>query len=152
MADLINHGTFSISRLLPTTPDRAFNAFAFPAEKRRWFVETPGFSTYDYRLDCRAGGSEFWHGTAPDGFEVTYSASYFDVLPGQRLLLSYSMSINGAPLSLSLLSILFAAEGAGTRLTLHEDVAHLDGRGTAEGRRDGTERLMDALAANLSAG
>ena len=145
----ITHGSFTLTRQLKATPTRAFAAFAEPARKRRWFVDTPGFTTFDYQLDCREAGEEFWHGRAPDGTEITMTARFAEVRAAERLLLTYEMTLNGRRLSLSLLSVEFRAADGGTTLTLTEQVAPLDGMGTTEDRKLGTEGLLDALAAYL---
>lgn len=145
----IEHGSFTLTQSYKAAPARVRRAFSDPADKRRWFVDSPGFSTFDYRLDCRCGGSEFWHGTAPDGTKVTMSARITEARPGARLVLSYEMTLNGRLLSLSLLTVEFRPDGAGTALTLTEHVAHLDGLGTTAERKGGTEGLLAALGAHL---
>lgn len=146
----IDHGTFTLTRQFAAPPARVWHAFADPAAKRKWFVDALGWTTRDYRLDCREGGTEFWDGAAPDGTAITMAARFAEVRTGERILSTYEMTLNGQRLSLSLMSLEFRAEGAGTGLTLTEHVAHLDGLGTLDQRRAGTEGLMDRLAAALA--
>jgi uncharacterized protein YndB with AHSA1/START domain len=145
----IDHGTFTVTRALAAAPARVWRAFADPADKRAWFVDTPGFITRDYRLDCTDGGTEFWDGDAPDGAAITMSARFAEVRPEQRILMTYEMTMNGRRLSLSLLTVEFRPRGAGTDLVLTEHVVHLDGLGRLADRKAGTEALMDALARHL---
>lgn len=146
----IDHATFTVRRTFAASPARVWRAFTDLTAKRAWFVDTPGFSTYEYRLDCREGGDEFWRGTAPGGGELTLSTHFAEVAVGERILLTYEMALNGKRLSLSLQSLEFRSEPDGTALTLTEHVAHLDGMGTLDDRRSGTEQALDLLAKSLA--
>jgi uncharacterized protein YndB with AHSA1/START domain len=52
------HDTFILERNYPVSPDRLFAAFADPAKKRHWFVESHGNQVDHYEMDFRAGGKE----------------------------------------------------------------------------------------------
>ncbi|MFT6669235.1 MAG: hypothetical protein ACJAVZ_000688 [Afipia broomeae] len=53
------------------------------------------------------------------------------------------MTLEGAPLSSSLVTISFSSDGAGTRLELTEQGAYFDG--DIAGREEGTRALLDEL-------
>lgn len=69
MTTSIDHVTFTLSRRFSASPVRVWQAFPRFDEKRKWFVETSGFITYDYRLEYREWGaknsSTAPHRTAP---------------------------------------------------------------------------------------
>ena len=52
------HSTFVIERSYPATPERVFAAFADPARKRRWFIESRNHNVEQYEMDFRVGGKE----------------------------------------------------------------------------------------------
>ncbi|HYO80380.1 MAG TPA: SRPBCC domain-containing protein, partial [Bryobacteraceae bacterium] len=54
----VTHATFSIEREYPATPSRVFEAWADPAQKRRWFAEADGFEVESFEMNFRVGGSE----------------------------------------------------------------------------------------------
>ena len=57
----------------------------------------------------------------------------------------YTMHLDERRISVSLASIEFEAEGTGTRLTLTEQGAFLDGYDDAGSRESGTKALLDNL-------
>lgn len=150
MTDLsIDHGTFTLEQHYKPDPARVWRAFSDPDEKRDWFTKAPGFTTLDYRLDFRTGGSEYWRGTAPNGAEITNSTRIAEARPEKRLIQSFEMTIEGRLLSASVLTIELAPDGTGTRLKLTEQVAHIDGLSTLADRRSGTGGLLRRLGAHL---
>ena len=125
-----------------------FNAFADPAIKSRWFGD-PDMPPSEYSLDFRVGGREINRGGPPGGPTFSFEAVYQDVVPNERIVTTYEMHMGDARISVSLSTVEFKPDGAGTRLRYTEQGAVLDGHDTAEVREHGTRELLDALGAVL---
>ncbi|MDQ3702622.1 MAG: SRPBCC domain-containing protein, partial [Chloroflexota bacterium] len=78
-----------------------------------------------------------------------YEAYYQDIVPGERIVLTYVMHLDGTRISVSLATIEFRSAGAGTRLTFTEQGAFLDGQDAPAQREQGTAELLDALGEEL---
>jgi uncharacterized protein YndB with AHSA1/START domain len=135
----VEHGTFTLERVYPAPPARVFAAWSDPEAKAQWF------GGEDFSLDFRVGGTE-----TNAGGPYRYRATYRDIVPGERIVYTTDMSKDGRLMSVSLASIEFAAEGDGTRLTLTEHGAFLDGLETAAQREHGTGELLEKLGATLT--
>jgi uncharacterized protein YndB with AHSA1/START domain len=143
------HATFVIERGYDASPDAVFAAWADPGAKARWFKGTED-APDEYELDFRVGGREINRGSGPDGQFYTYEALYQDIVPDERIVYTYDMHRGETRISVSLATIEFKAEGAGTRLIFTEQGAFLDGEDKPEYREEGTGGLLDALAAELA--
>lgn len=84
-------------------------------------------------------------GTAPSGQNYRYDACYQDIVPDQRIVYTYDMHLDDVRISVSLATIQVKPEGAGTRMTVTEQGAYLDGLDTPAQRESGTNSLMDQL-------
>jgi len=148
----VTHHTFTIERVYDATPARVFAAFAQAGPKRRWFAgEDDGFTTAEYQLDFRVGGRELWRGKPPsNGPTVSYDARYQDIVPEQRIVLSYDMHLGDDRISVSLMTVELAPEGKGTRLKLTEQDAFLDGHDLPSAREHGTRELLEKLGTTLA--
>jgi uncharacterized protein YndB with AHSA1/START domain len=149
----IVHETITLDRHYDATPERVFRAFSNAEAKAMWFPGGPGHwqvqgaSTFDFRV----GGLET-RATGPVGGELFhYTARYHDIVPNQRIILSYEMSHVGRRLSISVQSIELFAENGGTRLVLTDQGAYLDGLDTPQQRRNGIGPELDRLAKALTA-
>lgn len=142
------HATFVIERTYPAPAARVFAAWADPAAKARWFAGSDE-ATGDYELDFRLGGREISRGAAPDGEVYTYEARYQDIVPDHRIVYTYDMYCDETRISVSLTTVEFKAEDAGTRLIYTEQGAFLDGEDKPQYREQGTGSLLDALGAEL---
>lgn len=124
------HATFTITRELPHAAIRR---------------ET------DFRVD----GGERLTGRWKSGRVTDFNARYLDIVPQRRIVYAYSMQVDGNKISVSLATILFEPANvrgeAGTRMTVTEQGAFLDGYDDAGSRERGTGALMDRLAKSLEA-
>ena len=142
------HATFVIERTYDAQPSRVWRAWADPDEKLRWFGPQE-LRKPEHELEFRVGGLERMTVKAPDGALYTYVARFQDIVEGQRFIHTYEMYRDEARISVSVATVELVAEGAGTRLTLTEQGAFLDGLDTPAEREHGTRELLDTLAAAL---
>jgi len=148
------HSTFVIERSYPTTPERVFAAFADPAKKRRWFVESDGHEVEQYEMDFRVGGNEcarfrFKEGTPLKGIECTNDASYQDIVPNRRVVIASTMTIGEKRISASLATAEFLPTEKGTDLIFTHQGAFFEGADGPQMREEGWRKLLERLAKEL---
>jgi uncharacterized protein YndB with AHSA1/START domain len=141
--------TFTVERDLAFRPATVFRAFADLEAKRRWFGD-PGTVDPSHTLDFRVGGREHAGGDAPAVGTYTFDAEYHDIVPDERIIYTYDMTIDGNRISASVATIVLTPTDAGTHLRLTEQGVFLDGHDTNAAREHGTNELIDALAASLA--
>ena len=153
------HDTFTIERVVDASPARVFEAFANLEIKAKWFAGPPGWKENERRLDFRVGGLEHESGTHEGGITSVFDARYFDIVPNERIVYVYEMTVNGRKISTSLATFELVAEGGKTKIVLTEQGAYFEDpdmkkyapQGQAAGRYEGTLGLMDRLAAIFAA-
>jgi uncharacterized protein YndB with AHSA1/START domain len=143
------HATFSIERTYPQAPARVFFAHANEAMKRRWMAEGEGWEVFEFKVDFRVGGTETSRFSFQGGPEITYDASFQDIVENERIVLVYRMAFAGKPMSVSLATVELVPAGSGTRLTYTEQGAYFDDPNAAKGREEGWRGLLEKLAAEL---
>lgn len=146
------HGSFSVERHFPASPQRVFAAWASEAAKARWFGDDEEFlaSTAVYTLDFRVGGRERLEGMLPGGALFTYDAIYQDIVEGRRIIAAYDVGIGGRRVSVSLMTVEIEPAANGTRLVLTEHGAFLDGLDSPEQREIGAHDSMDKLGTYMA--
>jgi uncharacterized protein YndB with AHSA1/START domain len=144
------HDSFTIERWYKAPPVRVFAAWSNSKAKSAWFHGHDERGRDPLELDFRVGGKEHASGIAQDGTRHTYDALYLDIVPNERFILTYWMSINDIPISASLQTVELFADGAGTRLQFTEQDAFLDGFDDADSRKEGTEQLLNQLGVALN--
>ena len=145
----IAHHDFTITRTYAHSPQAVFEMFADPAKKVLWFGAHDDFTTESQQWDFRVGGREQASSDHGNGITTTFDAVYADIVPGERIVFTYTMTMNGAPLSGSATSVTFEPVEGGTLLTFTEHGIHLDGAKGGESREEGTNWLMDGLGKAL---
>jgi uncharacterized protein YndB with AHSA1/START domain len=149
MPSALTHATFCVERVYDASPARVFHAFTDRDARMRWF-----FRVHDWTLHAHSGGalgvgeaesSRF----SPPGADVviTNDSLYLDVVPNERVIFAYAMTLGGAPLSSSLSTVEFRPEGKGARIVFTEQGVYLDGN--VDGRIEGTEGLLVRLDEEL---
>jgi len=144
----IIRATFTLERTYPHPPARVFGAFANKEEKAKWFGGgDPAQTQWDF--DFWEGGREY-HAGPFMGHVHAFDSRYLDIVENERIVHSYTMSVDGVKLSASLTSIEFEAVGDGsTRFRMIEHGAYFDGHEDPSVREEGTAGLLDALGAVL---
>lgn len=151
MSQPVIHKSFTIERTYPTTPARVFRAHADAQKKRRWFAEGEGFTVESYTLDFQVGCFERCRFRADGGPPMTFDGVFLDIVPNERIVFAYWMTVAGAPLSSSLSTIELVPASSGTLLRFTEHTAFLDGNDGSASRREGSMGLLEALARELEA-
>lgn len=152
MPSALTHATFCVERVYDAAPARVFHAFTDRDARMRWFFMTDSWSLHDHSGGELGVGKTESSRFSPPGADVviTNDSIYLDVAPNERLIFAYAMTLGGAPLSSSLSTVEFKAEGRGTRLIFTEQGVYLDGN--VDGRIEGTEGLMVRLGEELERG
>ncbi len=143
------HATFVIERNLDFIPSFVFRAWADPEAKARWLIGPEGWGQEKYSLDFRVGGHEYESGGPPNGPAHHYSATYYDIVPDQRIIYAFDMHVGDQRITVSLATVEFKAVGTGTRMVFTEQIVFLDGVDHLDARKEGTEAMLDNLEAEL---
>jgi uncharacterized protein YndB with AHSA1/START domain len=138
------HSTFSLERVYEASTGRVFAAWADPAAKARWFSPDG-----PHELDFRVGGREVNRARNQDGQVLTFESRYHDIVAGQRIAYTSTLSVGENVVTVSLTTVELTPDSDTTRLVLTEHGAFLDGHEQPAWREQGTGQWLDALAAEL---
>lgn len=155
----VTHDTFTIERVVDDSPERVFEALAKPEIKAKWFVGPTDWELHERKFEFRVGGVEHLSGTHHGGITSVFDARYLDIVPAERVVYVYEMTVNGRKISSSLATFELVKEGNKTKIVLTEQGAYFEDpemkkyapQGQAAGRYEGTLGLMDRLAALFAA-
>ena len=141
----VTHATFTIERTYPVTPDRVFAAFADPAQKRRWFFPEGGARVEEHEMNFRVGGAERKVFHVEQGMSCRNDTFYQDIVPDQRIVFAYTMSVDGKPISSSQSTVELLPDGNKTRMLFTEQAAFFEGADGPEMRQNGWNTLFTQL-------
>ena len=152
----VTHHTYVIERSYPTTPERVFAAFSDPAKKRRWYAAGGSSSDVEeFEMDFRVGGNErtlrrFKPGSPFPGVALINLTNYQDIVPGQRVVIAYTMALGEKRISASLATFEFSPTEAGAKLTFTEQAAFFEGADGPQMREQGWRIIFENLATDLA--
>lgn len=147
------HDTFVVERHYPQPKDRVFAAFAEVDRKRRWYA-AGDHEIQAFEMDFRIGGSErlnyrFKEGHPIAGSEIANESRYQDIVPNERIVVTSKMTLNGKPISITLVTLEFLSSGAGTDLVLTNQGTFVDWPDGAKMLEHGWGALFDRLGNEL---
>ncbi len=147
----VAHGVFTIERHYPSVkPQRVFDAFASVEGKNGWFTALNAqWDVVERTMDFRVGGRERLKGQWKSGMVTQFDATYFDIVPGERIVYAYEMLMDGRKISVSLATFEFKSAASGTRFVMTEQGAFLDGYDDNGSRERGSIAIVDKLGAYL---
>lgn len=151
---VVKHSTFTIVRSFFAPPQAVFRAFSSAARKRRWFAGGAGRNGAAFEMDFRPGGWERTRSRMGDdtpfpGATLVNDTCYLEIVPFERIVVAYTMSLNGKRFSASLGTYEFLAGGRGTKLVYTDQGAYFEGADGPRMRKAGWGMLFDALGAGL---
>jgi uncharacterized protein YndB with AHSA1/START domain len=145
----VAHGIFTIERTYDAAPATVFHALTNQEAKARWFTGGDSQTILRRKMDVRPGGHEILQGRWASGMVTLFEATYFDIVPNERLVYAYEMHLDDRKISVSLATVELKPAGKGTRLVVTEQGAFLDGYDDAGSREHGTGKLLDQLGGSL---
>jgi uncharacterized protein YndB with AHSA1/START domain len=145
------HGTFTLERTYDAPLAMVFQAWADKDAKARWFSAPSEWTDVVRIHDFRVGGSDRLKGKWAEGRTTEFRAEYRDIVENARIVYVYDLYVNDTKISVSLATIEFAKAGKGTKLTVTEQGAFLDGYEDGGARERGTADLLDRLGRSLEA-
>ncbi|BCP52236.1 activator of HSP90 ATPase [Kaistia sp. 32K] len=144
----VTHGSFTLERVYNAPVSRVYKAYTDAEARHRWLIRADDWTVHEYRPAPRpeVGATEFSKFSPPGARVVlTNETVFLDVQENDRVIVAYAMTLEGAPLSSSLLTTEFRAEPDGkTRIILTEQGAYLDGN--VKGREAGTRIMLERFA------
>jgi len=145
------HATFQLERTYDASPARVWMALTEPVAKAQWFgAPSEQVEILERTMDVRPGGRERLKGCWGGNVVSMFDAIYYDVIANERLVYCYEMHLDDRKISVSVATIQLKANGTGTRITVTEQGAFLDGYDDAGSREHGTNELLDALGRSLA--
>ncbi len=142
--------TFAVEQFVAASPAQVFHAYSDAQTKAQWFGGPPAEGA-QASLDFREGGSEVNVGAPGDGPVYGFFCRFHDIVPNERIVSTYEMTMDGARISVSLVTTEFEPRDGGTLVRHIEHAVFLDGHDTAEIREGGTKWLLGALADHFKA-
>ncbi|MBN9332365.1 SRPBCC family protein [Devosia sp.] len=142
----VSHATFTLERRYKASRARVYRALSEPGVKVKWFSPPETWGRSEYTLDFRVGGLETSIGGPPGGQVHAYHAVYQDIVPDERIVYSYFMTLDDVRISVSVATFELTADGDHTVLKMTEMGAYLDGFDDGGRLREGgTNGLLDQL-------
>ena len=139
-----HHREFTLERLYPNCKEHVWAAWSIRDKKAAWL------GSKDLEMDFFPGGIER-SGFRNSMGEHTSEGRYFEIKEGERIVLAYSMAVNGRVHTVSLATITLEDEQGGTRLKYTEQMCVIPPSDGVEGREHGWGALLDGLAGYLAA-
>ncbi|MGE0486007.1 MAG: SRPBCC domain-containing protein [Gammaproteobacteria bacterium] len=137
--------SLTLTRRYAAPPARVFAAWTEPALLARWWQPRPAAEPARAEIDLRVGGRYRIVMRTTDGETLDVGGEYRAIEPDRRLVFTWAWA--STPARVSLVTVDFAADGTGTRLTLTH--ARFFDAAARDGHRGGWTILLATLAQDL---
>lgn len=144
MTATVSHETFTIERVYPNCLAHVWASWSVREKKAAWM------GSDGLEMDFRTGGAERGAFEDARGTHVN-EGRYFEIAEQERIVLAYSMSVNGRVHTVSLATVLFSDEDGGTRVRYSEQMIVIPPSDGVAGRRAGWDHLLEELGQYLAA-
>lgn len=142
--------SITITRVFDAPRALVYEAWTNPEHLKRWCAPR-GFTIPESRGEFRAGGAWWCCMVAPDGTRNPVGGVYREVVPNERLAFTHCWEDeHGKPEHETLVTVRFADEGEGTRVTLEQ--TNFKSPESRDGHLGGWSECMDKLADLLREG
>lgn len=140
-----------ISRSFAAPRALVFRAWSTAEHMKRWF-SPEGVEVPEAEIDFRPGGAFVVCMRLPDGTEHWCRGAFGEVVPVERLTFNCEVSTGGKTGFLVRTLVLFAVEGAGTRMTVEQSYEIYDQafRFAVEGSAEGWRTTLDKLGREVA--
>jgi uncharacterized protein YndB with AHSA1/START domain len=150
---MVTHHTFTIERTYPVKPEAVFAVFSDPAKKTRWYAD--GHGVVSFEMDFRIGGSDFAKYKMKDdspfpGVILSSETRYQDIVPNERIVTAYTMTMGDHRFSASQSTFEFIATENGTKLVFTEQGAYFENSDGPKMREGGWIKLLEGLGQCLT--
>ena len=148
------HDTFILQRNYPHSRERLFKVLSDPALKRRWYA-SQATEIERFETDFRVGGADRQRSvmgpqTPFPGNVIENEGRFEDIVDGERIVVTTSMTFGGLRISTALLTFELSDEPDGCTLRFTHQAAFYEGADGPEMRRAGWEKILDSLARSLT--
>lgn len=145
----IKHATLVFECTCAANTARVFVALADPVERASWGTPSETAALIYDAADFRVGGRDIFCCGAKDNLQYRGVTTYYDIVPGQRIVSSETVEIQGRTVLISMSTMTLEPEGAGTKVGLTAQVISLDGDNMIEGAKFGNNAALDNLVETM---
>jgi uncharacterized protein YndB with AHSA1/START domain len=139
------HATLVFECTCAANTARVFVALADLVERAGWGTPSETAALIYDAADFRVGGRDIFCCGAKDNPQYCGVTTYYDIVPGQRIVSSETVEIQGRTVLISMSTMTLEPEGAGTKVRLTAQVISLDGDNMIEGAKFGNSAALDNL-------
>ena len=142
--------SLTISRAFAAPRELVFQCWTTAERMKRWF-SPEGVDVPEAEIDCRPGGAFVICMRMPDGTEHWCRGAFGEVVPPERLSFDCDVSTAGKVAFRVRTLVAFAAEGAGTRMSVEQSYEIYDPafRNVVEGSAEGWRTTLDKLGREI---
>jgi uncharacterized protein YndB with AHSA1/START domain len=143
--------SLTISRTFAAPRERVFACWSSAERMKRWF-SPEGLDVPEAEIDFRPGGVFTLCMRMPDGTQHWMRGAFGEVVPVERLSFDCEVSTGRKRGFLVRTLVLFAVDGAGTRMTVEQSYEIYDPafRNAVEGSAEGWRTTLDKLAREIA--